>query len=151
MNPVLLCGVNVGKSKICFKTDCSVQSQIDKGQFSTHIASGIYVIAGDRNLARVYTNPIGDLSLMEDHMDRILSTIDSTPANWTTRLNSLRQATTSDEAVEMEALKKNAKRLQTPGKSVSGSNLSSFKDANAFSELLDGEEWDANLRRCGRS
>ena len=116
-----------------------------------HIASGIYVIAGDRNLARVYTNPIGDLSLMEDHMDRILSTIDSTPANWTTRLNSLRQATTSDEAVEMEALKKNAKRLQTPGKSVSGSNLSSFKDANAFSELLDGEEWDANLRRCGRS
>ena len=47
VNPVLLCGVNVGKSKICFKTDCLVQSHMDnKGQFSTHIASGIYVIAG---------------------------------------------------------------------------------------------------------
>ena len=123
----------------------------NKGQFSTHIASGIYVIAGDRRNAHVYAKPIEDLSLMEHHRDTIFSTSDSTLVNWTARFNSLRQATTSDEAVEMEALKKNAKRLQTPGKSVSGSNLSSFKDANAFSELLDGEEWDANLRRCGRS
>ena len=149
VNLVLLCGVNVGKSKICFKTDCLVQSHMDnKGQFSTHIASGIYVIAGDRRNAHVYAKPIEDLSLMEHHRDTILSTIDSTPVNWTPRFNSLRQATTSEEAVEMEALKgANAMRLQTPGKRSSRrTNLSSFKDANSFSVLLDGgEDWEGSL------
>ena len=83
---------------------------------------------------------------MEHHRDTIFSTSDSTPVNWTARFNSLRQATTSEEAVEMEALKgANAMRLQTPGKRSSRTNLSSFKDANTFSVLLDGEDWEEIL------
>ena len=85
---------------------------------------------------------------MEHHRDTIFSTSDSTPVNWTARFNSLRQATTtSKEAVEMEALKANAKRLQSPGKRSSRrTNLSSFKDANSFSVLLDGgEDWEGSL------
>ena len=83
---------------------------------------------------------------MEHHRDTIFSTSDSTPVNWTARFNSLRQATTSEEAVEMEALKgANAMRLQTPGKRSSRTNLSSFKDANTFSVLPDGEDWEEIL------
>jgi hypothetical protein len=147
VSPVVLCGVNVGQAKIFFNTECLVQSHVDNGgQFSTNIANGIYVIAGRRDRALVYKNPIGDFSLMDDHGDVILSTIDSIPANWTPRFYSLRQATTSDEAVEREALRANAKRMQTPGKRASRSSLSSFRDANTFSALLDGEQWEEDLK-----
>ena len=53
---------------------------------------------------------------------------------------------TRAEVVEMEALRLNAKRMQTPRKRASWSSLSSFKDANAYDELLEGEQWEDVLK-----
>ena len=130
----------MGITKICFKTDCSIQAhRNNRGQFRNIIADGIYVLSAPGEHALVFNDPIGELSLMDDHADGILSTIEFIPAKWTTRFNSLRQASTKKEFDELEALRLKAKSMQTPGKRVSKSTLSSFKDTNAFSDLLEGE------------
>jgi hypothetical protein len=143
-SPVELCGARVGSTKICFKTDCSIQAHRNNGgQFRNIIADGIYVLSGSRE--RAFNEPIGELSLMDYHADRILSTIESIPAKWTTLFNSLTQASSKREAEELEALRLKAKSMQTPGKRVSNSTFSSFKDTNAFSDLLEGEQWETDM------
>ena len=68
---IALCGAKVGGSAdkfLCFKSICKIKSHD-----STPVAADLYIRASSSNKDEVFSNLVGDVSLVKNFQDKILN------------------------------------------------------------------------------
>ena len=95
-----ICGGAIGKDKVCLEdTSCSVSAHAtNKAQ---NIRPGIYIAAPTTNRSHfvAFKEPVGDLSLLEEYGDYIMTNLSTTVAVWTKIFEVLGEADSFQEAM----------------------------------------------------
>ena len=113
-----LCCAPIGTSgrSVCFKEEavCTVASHA-RARTSAVVSGfgpGIYVKAGGSDT--VYLDPVGDISLLENHRDAILDTVQPEVSAWPILFNDWSLASDSGEAKKNRVDANAARAVQTP-------------------------------------
>ncbi len=113
-----LCCAPIGTSgrSVCFKEACNCSiashSKARNSEVLNVFAPGIYVRASGTDT--VYLDPVGDISLLENHQSAILDTVQSEVSAWPILFNDWALATDSGEAKKNRVDVEAARAVQTP-------------------------------------
>ena len=131
-----LCGAKIGGSDkfLCFKSDCKIKSH-DR----TPIAAGLYIRASASSKDKVFSTPVGDVSLLENFQDEILNKVQWIPSEWALSFARMKSCSSPTQLTERQSKVVLAKAFQTPAKGmpVSSENCKLELEKVAVEDLLN--------------
>ena len=120
MSNCTVCGVGVGQAgKLCVKEGCSIAAHVaTRANMDLVLKVGIYVwtSSSGTGATKVYSDPVGSISIFKEHQSDILAVADTEPGEWNVRFNTWGQSTNATIADTIFERKARAKILQTPKK-----------------------------------
>ena len=115
-----VCGVGVGQAgKLCVKEGCSIAAHVTtRANMDLVLKVGIYVwtSSSGTGVTKVYSDPVGSISIFKEHQFDILAVEDTEPGEWNLRFNTWGQSANATIADTILKRKARAKILQTPKK-----------------------------------
>jgi hypothetical protein len=110
-----LCGAKIGGSDkfLCFKSDCKVKSHE-----GTPVSAGLYIRASSSSKDKVFSSPVGDISLLDNFQSEILNKVQWIPSEWALAFSRMKSCASPTQLTERQSKIVLAKSFQTPAKGM---------------------------------